>query len=64
MQRKKTPRMQAALNGEPVYQTGKPCIRGHFSMRDTVTGACKECRAADQKKQQQRIRDILREHRA
>jgi len=29
--------------GEPVYFTGRPCSKGHFSPRRTDGGACMEC---------------------
>ncbi len=37
------PRTVAREEGRTTYNTGKPCIRGHFSDRTTVDGTCVEC---------------------
>lgn len=36
-------RKQAAADGDKLYYTGKPCRKGHDSMRYTSTGMCFEC---------------------
>lgn len=38
-------RNEAKLLGQSTYFTGKPCARGHVSLRNTVDGACKECKS-------------------
>ena len=40
-----TCRQQAILNGAPFYFTGKMCVHGHISKRDTRTSTCRECHA-------------------
>jgi len=37
-------RARAKALGEKSYFTGKPCSKGHVSLRTTTTGQCKECR--------------------
>lgn len=39
-------RKEAQLNGHDVYFTGKPCKRGHLTIRKTLDGSCKGCRLA------------------
>jgi len=36
-------RKEALLVGDTHYNTGKPCKKGHISIRLTNSGACKEC---------------------
>lgn len=36
-------RSDAKLKNERFYFTGKPCIRGHLSKRNTKSGLCLEC---------------------
>jgi len=38
------PRAKAIASGEKTYSTGKPCIAGHISERDTTSGLCLICR--------------------
>jgi len=39
----KTPRDIAKENNEPTYFTGKPCRRGHVSLRRTSNYICVQC---------------------
>jgi len=36
-------RKQARLNKLTTYYTGKPCRKGHYDERDTLTSKCVEC---------------------
>lgn len=36
-------RQEALRNGHPYYFTGKPCIHGHLSTRDSKDRKCREC---------------------
>lgn len=38
------PRYEAMQSGQAMYQSGKPCARGHESPRETKSGSCIECR--------------------
>jgi len=40
----KSTRAEATDALERYYYTGKPCKNGHLSKRETITGACMECR--------------------
>lgn len=37
------PRQKAALKGNVLYFTGKPCKHGHITQRRTVNGCCTDC---------------------
>ena len=39
-----TSQKAAIAAGSARYNTGKPCIRGHYSDRDTIAGDCLQCR--------------------
>jgi len=41
----KSSRKDALQAGDKYYNTGKPCIYGHYSDRMTVDGSCIECRS-------------------
>lgn len=49
-------RQQAIQNKLITYFTGKPCKRGHLSIRFTVTSNCKECQQAFARENQTRYR--------
>jgi hypothetical protein len=34
---------KAKLNGDKFYDTGNPCVNGHYSRRYVSNGACEEC---------------------
>lgn len=36
-------RYEARIAGKNTYITNTPCIRGHISERNTITGQCKKC---------------------
>lgn len=38
-----TTRAEAKAAGLSLYDTGKPCVQGHLSLRKTVTAQCLEC---------------------
>lgn len=38
-------RSSALYRGSPEYSTGKSCIDGHRSPRETASGRCLECKA-------------------
>lgn len=42
-------RQKAIAAGESHYDTGKPCIRGHYSLRNVNTRKCMECDRQDKK---------------
>jgi hypothetical protein len=37
-------RYYAKQHGLVTYSTGKPCVRGHISERDTASGSCLMCK--------------------
>lgn len=43
-----TTRAKAKTAGQSHYFTGRPCVRGHFSLRRTSDGPCMECRCEDE----------------
>lgn len=43
-------RMQAALDGDSKYSTGRPCVHGHPPIRYTSSGICVKCNAENAKK--------------
>lgn len=53
-------RLEAARMGSDRYFTGKACINGHLSPRNTINGSCLEC----QRDRQREIKRILTEARA
>ena len=55
----KSTRMEAAQNGDLEYYTGKPCKNGHITIRNTLTGACKECNAEYVKRHKNKYRDLI-----
>lgn len=38
-----TSRRSAIALCKTVYYTGKPCPKGHYSVRYTINASCKEC---------------------
>lgn len=52
-------RSAAIKAGEARYYTGRPCKHGHLSVRDTVTGACIECRNERSRLDQQRAKKAI-----
>ncbi len=48
-------RQKAVENNEITYFTGKPCKRGHLSVRFTLTSNCKECQQDYSKLHQTRL---------
>lgn len=50
-----SPRQQAVVNGDVTYFTGKPCNKGHISVRFTLTSNCKECQQNYAKEHQTRL---------
>lgn len=53
-------RKKAIEKHEQYYKTGEKCKHGHISKRDTVYGACCECRYYNNKKERIRIRELLK----
>ena len=47
-------RADAREAGSEFYFTGKPCKRGHVTVRDTKKGCCKTCRKEDWQKENDR----------
>lgn len=43
-------RMQAAMDGDSKYSTGRPCIHGHPPIRYTSSGICVKCNAENAQK--------------
>ena len=62
---KKTPlpssRGEAILSGESLYNTGKPCKRGHYSPRYTATCNCRQCMFDNVSQTRQKISAIRKE---
>lgn len=52
-------RAEAVQVGSPVYQTEKPCKRGHRTPRDTINGECLECRTAYQREYKRAARAAI-----
>jgi hypothetical protein len=52
-------RTQAAEKGLTYYFTAKPCKYSHIALRRTDTGVCVECKKLTNKRQRQRILDLL-----
>ncbi len=50
-----TARQKAVENNEITYFTGKPCKRGHLSVRFTNNSQCKECLQEYAKEHQTRL---------
>lgn len=50
-----TARQKAVENNEITYFTGKPCKRGHLSVRFTLTSNCKQCQQEYAKEHQTRL---------
>jgi hypothetical protein len=50
-----SPRQKALANNEITYFTGKPCNKGHLSVRFTLTSNCKECQQSYAKEHQTRL---------
>lgn len=48
-------RQDAIKNNEITYYTGKPCKRGHLSVRFTLTSNCKACQQEYAKEHQTRL---------
>jgi len=53
-------RSEAIHVGSPVYQTGKPCKRGHTGPRDTIGGFCLECSRDYHREYRKVARDAIR----
>lgn len=51
-------RLQAADLNRSKYYTGRPCKRGHLTLRYVNTGACIECVAGYSKDIKAKIRDL------
>ena len=45
--REETPRSRAIAAGDPTYETGKPCPKGHIAARRTHNSECVECSVLD-----------------
>lgn len=59
MKKEPSARELAIQKKEFRYNTGKPCKWGHLSDRDTLTGACIECRRFASLKQATEVRARL-----
>jgi len=56
------PTRQDAIEArEKWYLTGKPCIHGHTSKRNTLDGSCYECRMDYQRSERKRLRELLKD---
>lgn len=55
-----TTQKAAIAAGSTRFNTGKPCLRGHYSDRDTVVGDCLQCRTARSKEKRKAIMEALR----
>ena len=53
-------RAEAIQVGSPVYQTGKPCKRGHTTPRETIGGECMECKTAYQREYKRIAREAIK----
>lgn len=53
----KTRRVDAILAKEPFYLTGKQCLNGHISKRNTIDGSCHQCRIDKQRKFREAIKN-------
>lgn len=56
----KTERKLAIKAKEKWYFTGKPCVKGHLSKRNTVDGSCSQCRYENMKEERKIIREYLK----
>jgi len=57
---KKT-RAEAIAANQKQYNTGKPCKHGHFSLRDTATAECVECRKQWGRNERDKIKAIRKQ---
>lgn len=48
-------RLEAELNGERFFFTGKPCANNHIALRYTCTGDCLDCVTARRRKRAEKV---------
>ena len=56
--------LQAQLDGEQFYFTGRPCKQGHISHRYTSNGHCIECSKKYDREWRRDNREYLKKYRA
>lgn len=52
-------RDEAAKKGESQYFTGLACVNGHYSIRRTETGACRDCIKEANARRRAHIKDLI-----
>ena len=52
---------EAIAVGSAIYLTGRPCKRGHYSPRYSMSGDCIECGRTRARERMRKLRDELRQ---